>query len=40
VIVAARSLGVALVLLMHFTHHDADRSHEGGWIEHAGVRYE
>ncbi len=26
--------------LVHFTHHDADRSHEGGWIEHAGVRYE
>lgn len=26
--------------LVHFTHHDPDRSHEGGWVEHDGVRYE
>lgn len=26
--------------LVHFTHHDPDRSHEGGWVEHGGVRYE
>jgi Protein of unknown function (DUF3465) len=25
--------------LIHFTHHDADRSHEDGWIELRGVRY-
>ena len=25
--------------LIHFTHHDADRSHEDGWIEWKGVRY-
>jgi hypothetical protein len=26
--------------LIHFTHHDPDRSHEGGWIQHRGVRYD
>ena len=26
--------------LMHFTHHDPRGSHEGGWIERHGVRYE
>src|SRR5512135_3693232 len=26
--------------LVHFTHHDPERSHEGGWIERQGVRYE
>ena len=26
--------------LIHFTHHDPDRSHEGGWIEVGGVRYQ
>lgn len=26
--------------LIHFTHHDPQRSHEGGWIERQGVRYE
>jgi hypothetical protein len=26
--------------LIHFTHHDPDRSHEGGWIERQGIRYE
>ena len=25
--------------LIHFTHHDADHSHEDGWIEWKGVRY-
>ena len=25
--------------LIHFTHHDPDHSHEGGWIELKGVRY-
>ena len=25
--------------LIHFTHHDPDHSHEGGWIESKGVRY-
>jgi hypothetical protein len=25
--------------LIHFTHRDADRSHEDGWIELRGVRY-
>jgi hypothetical protein len=25
--------------LIHFTHHDPDRSHEDGWIELKGVRY-
>ena len=25
--------------LIHFTHHDVDRSHEDGWIEWRGVRY-
>lgn len=25
--------------LIHFTHHDPDRSHEDGWIEWRGVRY-
>lgn len=26
--------------LIHFTHHDPDGSHEGGWIVRDGVRYE
>lgn len=26
--------------LLHFTHHDPDRSHEGGYIVHGGKRYE
>lgn len=26
--------------LVHFTHHDPDRTHEGGWIERLGVRYD
>jgi len=26
--------------LVHFTHHDADRSHEGGYIVYGGRRYE
>lgn len=26
--------------LVHFTHHDPERSHEGGWIERQGLRYE
>ena len=26
--------------LVHFTHHDPQRSHEGGWIERQGVRYD
>jgi hypothetical protein len=26
--------------LMHFTHHDPDRSHEGGYIVYAGKRYD
>ena len=26
--------------LVHFTHHDADRSHEGGYIVYGGKRYE
>jgi len=26
--------------LLHFTHHDPDRSHEGGYILYAGRRYD
>lgn len=26
--------------LIHFTHHDPDRGHEGGWIEVGRVRYQ
>jgi len=26
--------------LIHFTHHDPAHTHEGGWIEVDGVRYE
>lgn len=26
--------------LVHFTHHDPDRSHEGGYVLYAGTRYE
>ena len=26
--------------LIHFTHHDPARTHEGGWIEVGGVRYQ
>jgi hypothetical protein len=26
--------------LMHFTHHDPAHTHEGGWIEVGGVRYQ
>ena len=26
--------------LLHFTHHDPDRSHEGGYILYAGKRYD
>ena len=26
--------------LIHFTHHDPARTHEGGWIELSGVRYQ
>jgi hypothetical protein len=26
--------------LIHFTHHDPAHTHEGGWIELAGVRYD
>jgi hypothetical protein len=26
--------------LIHFTHHDPAHTHEGGWIEAKGVRYE
>ena len=26
--------------LVHFTHHDPQRTHEGGWIERDGIRYE
>lgn len=26
--------------LVHFTHHDPQRSHEAGWIERQGVRYD
>ena len=26
--------------LIHFTHHDPDLTHEGGWIEVGGVRYQ
>jgi hypothetical protein len=26
--------------LVHFTHHDPDGSHESGWIERLGVRYD
>jgi hypothetical protein len=26
--------------LIHFTHHDPDRSHEAGWIEVGGLRYQ
>jgi hypothetical protein len=26
--------------LLHFTHHDPDRSHEGGYVDYAGRRYD
>lgn len=26
--------------LVHFTHHDPEHTHEGGWIERQGVRYD
>ena len=26
--------------LIHFTHHDPARTHEGGWIDLRGVRYQ
>jgi uncharacterized protein DUF3465 len=26
--------------LVHFTHHDPARTHEGGWIELSGTRYD
>jgi hypothetical protein len=26
--------------LIHFTHHDPSLTHEGGWIELSGVRYQ
>jgi Protein of unknown function (DUF3465) len=26
--------------LIHFTHHDPGHTHEGGWIEMSGVRYQ
>jgi len=26
--------------LIHFTHHDPEHTHEGGWIEMSGVRYQ
>jgi hypothetical protein len=26
--------------LIHFTHHDPARTHEGGWIELSGIRYQ
>ena len=26
--------------LIHFTHHDPEHTHEGGWIDVKGVRYE
>ena len=26
--------------LVHFTHHDPQGSHEGGWIDRLGVRYQ
>lgn len=26
--------------VLHWTHHDPDRTHVGGWLEHRGRRYE